>query len=215
MEFSSVVECGRTYLKTEYQGEDDYRLKMLAINNPGNIVPIQLRMEEGKTYVFFNITDEQNMMITDAACKYKLSDYEEIFDSIEKVCTSLEEYLLPFEDLILRPENVFKKKGSRHDLVFLYLPGSGEGGVREFVEYLLDLADYKEESAVKCVYALYQKVREKGFDLNGLRQSIREFTEGDDYFAPEVESVARPAARKEIKESTVQTGINTANKQEH
>lgn len=218
MEFSSVVECGRTYLKTEYPGEDDYRLKMLAINNPLNIVPIQLRMEEGKTHIYFNITDVQGMMITDAVYRYKRSDYEEIFDSIEKVCTSLEEYLLPFEDLILRPENVFKKKGSRHDLVFLYMPGSGENGVREFVEYLLDLADYKEESAVKCVYALYQKVREKGFDLNGLRQSIREYTEGDDYFAPEVESKGRPAARTEIKETkegTWQAGVNTSNRQEH
>ena len=193
MLFETVSECGRTYLKTEYTGEDDYRLKMLAINNPGNIVPIQLRVEDGKTYVFFNISDYQNMLITDGAYKYRQRDYDEIFDSIERVCVSMEEYLLPFEDIYLGPDNIFKKKGPKHELVFLYLPGSGAAGhTRDLVEFFLDTADYTDEGAVKSVYSLYQKTREKGFDLNALRESIRELSSGEDIFRPVKSEPVRP-----------------------
>ena len=106
---------------------------------------------------------------------------EAFLRSIIKVAKSLEEFLLPFDRLITDEAYIYESLGKKDEFYWIYGIESGNATFTGLFERLLDRVDYKDDSAVKMIYSLYQAAKEsegmQGVSTGGSLQRIREKAE--------------------------------------
>ena len=106
---------------------------------------------------------------------------EAFLRSIIKAAKSMEEFLLPFDRLITDEAYIYESLGKKDEFHWIYGIESGNATFTGLFERLLDRVDYKDDSAVKMIYSLYQAAKEsegmQGVSTGGSLQRIREKAE--------------------------------------
>ena len=179
--FSYVQEGGRNYLKSEPVGEVDYIVGMFAHNDIPAFVPVSFKSLNLENYFCYNMNGlipinqsfEMNKLTTDRI--------EAFLRSIIKAAKSMEEFLLPFDRLITDEAYIYESLGKKDEFYWIYGIDSGNCTFTGLFERLLDRVDYKDDSAVKMIYSLYQAAKEsegmQGVSTGGSLQRIREKAE--------------------------------------
>lgn len=179
--FSYVQDGGRNYLKSEPVGEVDYIVGMFAHNDIPAFVPVSFKSLNLENYFCYNMNGlipinqsfEMNKLTTDRI--------EAFLRSIIKAAKSMEEFLLPFDRLITDEAYIYESLGKKDEFHWIYGIESGSCTFTRLFERLLDRVDYKDDSAVKMIYSLYQAAKEsegmKGVSTGGSLQRIREKAE--------------------------------------
>lgn len=97
--------------------------------------------------------------------EYKELDYpllQKIFCSFDQACIQVENFMLEEDDILLDPEFIFAD-GDILQISYCYLPGNKKEigkQFKEFVEYLLQYVNHKDERAVQLAYGIHQRVAE-------------------------------------------------------
>ena len=179
--FSYVQDGGRNYLKSEPVGEVDYIVGMFAHNDIPAFVPVSFKSLNLENYFCYNMNGlipinqsfEMNKLTTDRI--------EAFLRSIIKAAKSMEEFLLPFDRLITDEAYIYESLGKKDEFHWIYGIESGNATFTRLFERLLDRVDYKDDSAVKMIYSLYQAAKEsegmQGVSTGGSLQRIREKAE--------------------------------------
>ena len=179
--FSYVQDGGRNYLKSEPVGEVDYIVGMFAHNDIPAFVPVSFKSLNLENYFCYNMNGlipinqsfEMNKLTTDRI--------EAFLRSIIKAAKSMEEFLLPFDRLITDEAYIYESFGKKDEFYWIYGIESGNCTFTGLFERLLDRVDYKDDSAVKMIYSLYQAAKEsegmQGVSTGGSLQRIREKAE--------------------------------------
>ena len=179
--FSYVQDGGRNYLKSEPVGEVDYIVGMFAHNDIPAFVPVSFKSLNLENYFCYNMNGlipinqsfEMNKLTTDRI--------EAFLRSIIKAAKSMEEFLLPFDRLITDEAYIYESLGKKDEFHWIYGIESGSCTFTRLFERLLDRVDYKDDSAVKMIYSLYQAAKEsegmQGVNTGGSLQRIREKAE--------------------------------------
>ena len=179
--FSYVQDGGRNYLKSEPVGEVDYIVGMFAHNDIPAFVPVSFKSLNLENYFCYNMNGlipinqsfEMNKLTTDRI--------EAFLRSIIKSAKSMEEFLLPFDRLITDEAYIYESLGKKDEFHWIYGIESGSCTFTRLFERLLDRVDYKDDSAVKMIYSLYQAAKEsegmQGVSTGGSLQRIREKAE--------------------------------------
>ena len=179
--FSYVQDGGRNYLKSEPVGEVDYIVGMFAHNDIPAFVPVSFKSLNLENYFCYNMNGlipinqsfEMNKLTTDRI--------EAFLRSIIKAAKSMEEFLLPFDRLITDEAYIYESLGKKDEFHWIYGIESGSCTFTRLFERLLDRVDYKDDSAVKMIYSLYQAAKEsegmQGVSTGGSLQRIREKAE--------------------------------------
>ena len=179
--FSYVQDGGRNYLKSEPVGEVDYIVGMFAHNDIPAFVPVSFKSLNLENYFCYNMNGlipinqsfEMNKLTTDRI--------EAFLRSIIKAAKSMEEFLLPFDRLITDEAYIYESLGKKDEFHWIYGIESGNCTFTRLFERLLDRVDYKDDSAVKMIYSLYQAAKEsegmQGVSTGGSLQRIREKAE--------------------------------------
>lgn len=179
--FSYVQDGGRNYLKSEPVGEVDYIVGMFAHNDIPAFVPVSFKSLNLENYFCYNMNGlipinqsfEMNKLTTDRI--------EAFLRSIIKAAKSMEEFLLPFDRLITDEAYIYESLGKKDEFHWIYGIESGNAKFTRLFERLLDRVDYKDDSAVKMIYSLYQAAKEsegmQGVSTGGSLQRIREKAE--------------------------------------
>ena len=179
--FSYVQDGGRNYLKSEPVGEVDYIVGMFAHNDIPAFVPVSFKSLNLENYFCYNMNGlipinqsfEMNKLTTDRI--------EAFLRSIIKAAKSMEEFLLPFDRLITDEAYIYESFGKKDEFYWIYGIESGNATFTRLFERLLDRVDYKDDSAVKMIYSLYQAAKEsegmQGVSTGGSLQRIREKAE--------------------------------------
>ena len=179
--FSYVQDGGRNYLKSEHVGEVDYIVGMFAHNDIPAFVPVSFKSLNLENYFCYNMNGlipinqsfEMNKLTTDRI--------EAFLRSIIKAAKSMEEFLLPFDRLITDEAYIYESLGKKDEFHWIYGIESGSCTFTRLFERLLDRVDYKDDSAVKMIYSLYQAAKEsegmQGVSTGGSLQRIREKAE--------------------------------------
>ena len=173
-----IRECGVNYLRYPVEGTVDYRLKMLQQNEPAGFLPIELRRMDEWEWIYCRISGM--IRLSQYLEKNRLGEEEltGFFKSVEGICRNMEEYLLPFEGLVLNPEYIYVTPGNMQSYYWIYsceetdlkeCVSDGE----ELLEYLLDRLSYEDQRAVKLLYAVYQSCRGGGGDLAAVRSAYQ------------------------------------------
>lgn len=179
--FSYVQEGGRNYLKSEPVGEVDYIVGMFAHNDIPAFVPVSFKSLNLENYFCYNMNGLIPINQSFEMNKLTADRIEAFLRSIIKVAKSLEEFLLPFDRLITDEAYIYESFGKNDEFYWIYGIESGNCTFTGLFERLLDRVDYKDDSAVKMIYSLYQAAKEsegiQGVNTGGSLQRIREKAE--------------------------------------
>lgn len=179
--FSYVQEGGRNYLKSEPVGEVDYIVGMFAHNDIPAFVPVSFKSLNLENYFCYNMNGLIPINQSFEMNKLTADRIEAFLRSIIKVAKSMEEFLLPFDRLITDEAYIYESLGKKDEFYWIYGIESGHCTFTRLFERLLDRVDYKDDSAVKMIYSLYQAAKEsegmQGVSTGGSLQRIREKAE--------------------------------------
>ena len=179
--FSYVQDGGRNYLKSEPVGEVDYIVGMFAHNDIPAFVPVSFKSLNLENYFCYNMNGLIPINQSFEMNKLTADRIEAFLRSIIKVAKSLEEFLLPFDRLITDEAYIYESFGKKDEFYWIYGIESGNCTFTGLFERLLDRVDYKDDSAVKMIYSLYQAAKEsegmQGVSTGGSLQRIREKAE--------------------------------------
>ena len=179
--FSYVQDGGRNYLKSEPVGEVDYIVGMFAHNDIPAFVPVSFKSLNLENYFCYNMNGLIPINQSFEMNKLTVDRIEAFLRSIIKVAKSLEEFLLPFDRLITDEAYIYESLGKKDEFYWIYGIDSGNCTFTGLFERLLDRVDYKDDSAVKMIYSLYQAAKEsegiQGVNTGGSLQRIREKAE--------------------------------------
>ena len=179
--FSYVQDGGRNYLKSEPVGEVDYIVGMFAHNDIPAFVPVSFKSLNLENYLCYNMNGLIPINQSFEMNKLTADRIEAFLRSIIKVAKSMEEFLLPFDRLITDEAYIYESLGKKDEFYWIYGIDSGNCTFTGLFERLLDRVDYKDDSAVKMIYSLYQAAKEsegmQGVSTGGSLQRIREKAE--------------------------------------
>ena len=179
--FSYVQDGGRNYLKSEPVGEVDYIVGMFAHNDIPAFVPVSFKSLNLENYFCYNMNGLIPINQSFEMNKLTVDRIEAFLRSIIKVAKSMEEFLLPFDRLITDEAYIYESLGKKDEFYWIYGIDSGNCTFTGLFERLLDRVDYKDDSAVKMIYSLYQAAKEsegmQGVSTGGSLQRIREKAE--------------------------------------
>ena len=179
--FSYVQDGGRNYLKSEPVGEVDYIVGMFAHNDIPAFVPVSFKSLNLENYFCYNMNGLIPINQSFEMNKLTADRIEAFLRSIIKAAKSMEEFLLPFDRLITDEAYIYESLGKKDEFHWIYGIESGHCTFTRLFERLLDRVDYKDDSAVKMIYSLYQAAKEsegmQGVSTGGSLQRIREKAE--------------------------------------
>lgn len=179
--FSYVQDGGRNYLKSEPVGEVDYIVGMFAHNDIPAFVPVSFKSLNLENYFCYNMNGLIPINQSFEMNKLTAERIEAFLRSIIKAAKSMEEFLLPFDRLITDEAYIYESLGKKDEFHWIYGIESGNCTFTRLFERLLDRVDYKDDSAVKMIYSLYQAAKEsegmQGVSSGGSLQRIREKAE--------------------------------------
>ena len=179
--FSYVQDGGRNYLKSEPVGEVDYIVGMFAHNDIPAFVPVSFKSLNLENYFCYNMNGLIPINQSFEMNKLTADRIEAFLRSIIKAAKSMEEFLLPFDRLITDEAYIYESLGKKDEFHWIYGIESGNATFTGLFERLLDRVDYKDDSAVKMIYSLYQAAKEsegmQGVSTGGSLQRIREKAE--------------------------------------
>ena len=214
--FSYVQDGGRNYLKSEPVGEVDYIVGMFAHNDIPAFVPVSFKSLNLENYFCYNMNGLIPINQSFEMNKLTADRIEAFLRSIIKAAKSMEEFLLPFDRLITDEAYIYESLGKKDEFYWIYGIESGNATFTRLFERLLDRVDYKDDSAVKMIYSLYQAAKEsegmQGVSTGGSLQRIREKAE-EILSAPQMslDMRARELIRAETERSSIKRlkGIET------
>lgn len=161
-------DMGRNYilLREEISLEEGYFLKLIQNNTIKGILPLEIRTVNAGKECLWDVTGKQSLKAVFEGRGMDRAFLEEIIGKIQEVIKRGEEYLLRPEDYVLAAETIFLDRLD-FSLYLCYAPGYQcpmEKKWRDFTEYLMNVADYKNEDMVLYVYGLYKSARQpEGF----------------------------------------------------
>ena len=189
----------RDFEKEIKEGEEAFCIKMLEKNTIDNIISIEKRIINGDNHLYYDITYKQSFdnvyvkstMSYDQVRKLLLN----IIDTIERAS----EYLLNENDFILKSKYIYLDLKSG-DVNLSYLSGYHKDikeQMGDFMEDMMNLADYKDRAGVRLVYDLYGACKEDGYTLAYLKDLI--LSSNQEEAIEEKKQVESKKVNKEIK----------------
>lgn len=156
------------YIVIEQEVDNQLEIKMLSRNQPKDLLPIEVRTQDGKTYFYYDITNKKSLKKMTEKNALSYIEIKTLFESIFETIEMTKEYLLEADSLLFEEETIYKSEQYR----FIYLPGRKNNIVKQIqslVLYLMDKIDYQDQEAVVYIYGLYRIVREGNFNMDSLR----------------------------------------------
>ena len=156
------------------EGEEAFCIKMLGKNTIDNIIPIEERIINGDTHLYYDITYKQSF---DNVYVKSTMSYDQVKKLLINIIDTIErasEYLLNENDFILKSKYIYLDLKSG-DANLSYLSGYHKDikeQMGDLMEDMMNVVDYKDRAGVRLVYDLYGACKEEGYTLSYLKELI-------------------------------------------
>lgn len=164
MEYQKSMNQNYLVYKNECE-EENYELRMLAENQIGHLLPIELRSIDGRDDIYYKIESFQPLSKLYKNREMKLEDVRIVLIGLTEAIAAIQEYMLDERHVVLLPDYMFIHTESR-EVRLLFHPfyeGDVREGVRDFADYLIGRIDHTDQQAVMMGYQFYRIVREDNF----------------------------------------------------
>ncbi len=166
-EIDYEIENGRNYLVTKIHGRQNYIYKMIVRNDIKGIIRAQLRSRDNEEYLFYPVNEMMAMSQMSDIVKFNEERVRNFIQSLVSVTNSMEEYLLPFEGLLIDPSMIYESANGEFKWIYVPSMKKEEADVSEagrnfenLFSFMLDRVDKLDHPAVQMMYTLYQSSRD-------------------------------------------------------
>lgn len=161
--------------KNEYI-EEEYCIKMIQNQEIEGILSLERRTIDMKQYLYYDITRKQSLSLLWEDEVFSREKIRLLLKDIVKTIERGADYLLCENDFILNPEIIYLEVSS-NSVSLVYLSGYNKDikkQMLEFIEYIMNRVDYKDNEAVLLVYALYAICKGDDFMFKDLLDKLDE-----------------------------------------
>ena len=164
--FSYIQDSGKNYLKSEETCKVDYITNMFINNEIPDFATVRFKSLNAENYICYNMNGlipiSQSLEIN----KLNAERVESFLRSIIRVYKSMEEFMLPFDRLIVDEAYIYEDYNHKDKFYWIYGNDIADSNFTALFERLLDRVDYKDDRAVKIMYSLYQTAKDSEDILN-------------------------------------------------
>jgi len=164
--FSYIQEGGKNYLKSEEISKIDYITQMLIHNDIPAFVTAKFKSLNCENYICYNMNGLIPIGQSFELNKLNAERVEGLLRSIVRLYASMEEFLLPFDRLIVDEAYIYENYNKKNEFYWIYGNLTTDSNFTALFEKLLDKVDYKDEKAVKMMYSMYQAAKDSEDILN-------------------------------------------------
>ena len=191
-----IKDMKSSYMVLKGEGiEQNYKNKMLSQYSIPGLLGIDIKSINNMELYYYDITNLKTLEEAYGTRVFHFNDIKELLEGIFDAIDNGREYFLEQDDFILYPDCLYMKENT-DSLKLCYYPGFREsivGQLSLLFEFIMNKADYKEESAVLLIYALYKESRENNTTLYRLRDILKEAAPKE----IKVKKLKAPVQRKE------------------
>ena len=186
------------YMLVEIPEKEDtsqYPYKMLLKNRIYGVLSYKERMEDGKSYLYVDISQKRSLLQEYREKEMQLEDMTLLFQEIIRILEEIKVYLLHENMVNLNPEYIFWDREEQR-LYLLILPWISEQKTcNKLAEFFLEKINHKDENGVNAAYNFYRQQSQPQFSLFQFVSIL------------EKESILKRQRRKE-KEEKIEIPVN-------
>ncbi|MGP1432980.1 MAG: DUF6382 domain-containing protein [Catonella sp.] len=164
--FNYIQDGGKNYLKSDRISRMDYVTEMLIKNEIPSLAPARFKSLNAENYICYDMNGLISIRQSFEMSKLTAKRAESFLRSIIMVCKGMEEFLLPFNRLIIDETYIYENYGKKEEFYWIYGNDATEGSFTSLFERLLDRVDYKDDRAVKMMYSMYQAAKDSEEIIN-------------------------------------------------
>lgn len=163
------------------QGES-FEEKMICENSIRGLLACSLRYEDDRKEYMYDITSKQSLSQLYEERMISFADLRKIVTSLVAMKSTLEEYLLSENNLILEPSLIFEDSEQRipYFVFYPYYDGNIEDSLALLSTFLMERTNHEDEEAVKLVYGLYKCIFNKDYAFEKLLYECRDKNDTED-----------------------------------
>lgn len=179
MEISYRRDLNHNYmiLESEKITGNEYPVRMIEQNNIPELLPLQLRKMNGKSYLYYEITSRQPLSQIYENIGMRSRDIEQLLIGIRNGIEHAHQYLLNSEDILLEPEFIYINLGTGQIQLCCipFLEKQKENPFLPLSEFILKKLDHGDRRAVDLGYDLFAQVSQDNFSLQEcLKELLKE-----------------------------------------
>lgn len=194
------VVCNYLTLAGEESKSAGYEIKMFKGKKVPGFLEMLVRSKNGKNVYQYKIFNYDSMKERYSKEGIQLKDIRRLFGKIIEINTTVSEFLLNIDCVVLNPEYIYV---DGEELFFCYYPGEeysfGEG-LKRLMEYVLEHIDHNDRSTVMTAYGLYQRILKNSYTLESLMEVFEEKIQDT---APPVQYVSEENPPECVRDSDV------------
>lgn len=160
----------QNYLVFRNVEEETYELRMLMENKIEHLLPLELRLIDGRKDLYYKISSLQSITKVYKNKEMNEKDVRAVLTGLTKAFRSMQEYMLDERHVMLLPEYIFMKADCS-DIFLVFHPfyeKEAREGLRELADYLIGRIDHTNQEAVMIGYQFYRTVREDHFIVDDI-----------------------------------------------
>ena len=169
----------RYYLvvEPEKEAEENYQLRMLLENRIPGLLPLEVKLREGKKELHYDVSSMQPLSRVYDRRELNGEEIRRIFFGILDAISGMRDYLMDEEGVVLDPTYIFTDMESG-TIRLLFLPfgydKAEEDPMLQPAEFLMEHADHRDPQAALCAYRIYQTIRKGNYVAADLRRALEE-----------------------------------------
>lgn len=142
-----------------------YPFQMLKRNQIPGVLSTRERMEDGKSYLYFDISRKRSLAEEYEDKEMQLEDMISLFQKMTMILEEIKNYLIHENMVIMDPKYIFKDLES-DDLYVLIIPWETDRNtLHELAEFFLEKINHKDENGVNAAYLFYRRQSQTQFSL--------------------------------------------------
>lgn len=161
-------------LETEQADVDSFEWKMLMRYEGKRLLPLKLEYRDGSVSASYDITGATSIQDYFSSREMNAENLKVLFQAVHDCYGELEEYLLPVEGCLLKPECIYYQPGKKQ-FFFCYCPELSSVVQEEFrtlAEFCMRHTLHQDSEAVLFIYGLYRLLQEGGIEEKALQQYL-------------------------------------------
>lgn len=205
MKTEYIREMRESYLQIVSETEANYGMKLLVGNNVPGFLNVMERKINDQSYYLYKISSLICMEDVFLNKSMSIKELESIIKSISKIWDTMDNYLMDYNYIILRPEMIFRDVNCE-EWHFTYNScetGIFNEGLKDLFEYIIKIVNHKDTKAVTMAYGIYKRLCEGNYNPENLFEfELTENEEGEVIKETQIiDSVIPERVVEEVEES--------------
>ncbi len=169
MKISYRTDLYGGYMLVEIPQDADmqsYSFKMLENNKIKGVLPCKIRMEDGKGYLYNDITNKRSLTEIYKDKEMQLEDMLYIFQHLLTITDEVKNFLLTEKMICFLPQYIYQEE-EEESLYILILPWQEEAPkFQNLAEFFLEKINHRDEHGVNAAYHFYRQQSKNPFSLS-------------------------------------------------